>query len=99
MSDETLKHNPDTEAILQAIGELSVKIDRVEKRLDDLEKRLDSHDVQLEAIREGIVHNSAGFDRLEAIALDAKSIALTARSQLTILTPGIRQSQKILSLK
>ena len=57
-------------------------------------KRFDEFETQLEVIREGITYNSARFDQLEAIALDAKSIALQTRSQLTILTEEVRQMKK-----
>lgn len=88
-SEETLKHN---EPVLEAIAELSKRVD---ERLNGLEERLNKVDQQLEVIREGIVHNSARFDQLEALAHDAKSIALIARSQLTILTEEIKQSRSL----
>jgi hypothetical protein len=73
---------------------------RVNQKIDDLENRVNEKfaaaDVQFEAIRKGIVENSARFDQLESIALDAKSIALIARSQLTILTEEIKQSRNSL---
>jgi archaellum component FlaC len=81
-SEETLKQN---DPVLQAIADLS-------KRFDE---RLNKIDVQLEVIREGLVHNSARFDQLEALAHDAKSIALINRSQLTILTEEIKQSKHL----
>ncbi len=64
------------------------------KAIADISRRLDAQDLQLEVIREGIVQNSARFDQLEAIALEAKSIALVTRSQLTILTEEMRQRNK-----
>jgi predicted nuclease with TOPRIM domain len=73
---------------------------RVNKRIDDLENRVNEKfevaDLQFEAIRKGIVENSARFDQLESVALDAKSIALIARSQLTILMEEIKQSRNSL---
>lgn len=74
MTEETLEMKND---ILKAIND---RFDSLEK---DIAERFRKVDAQLEVVREGIVHNDARFDRLEAIALDAKSIALTARSQLT----------------
>jgi hypothetical protein len=81
MSDETLRQNP----VLQAIADLSKSIN----------ERFLAIENQLEIVREDIVHNSARFDQLEAIALDAKSIALITRSQLTILTEELRQSKSL----
>jgi len=83
-SDETLPQ--DDSPILKAIAELAQKIDDYKKDTD----------AQFEAIRRGIAENSARFDQLEALALEAKSIALVTRSQLTILTEEVRQSRKSL---
>ena len=57
-------------------------------------KKFDNFETQLEVIREGIAFNSARFDQLEAIALDAKSISLQTRSHLTILTEEVRRIKK-----
>lgn len=84
-SEETLKQN---DSVLKAVAELA-------KRFDTVEERLNKIDQQLEVIREGIVHNSARFDQLEALAHDSKSIALVTRSQLTILTEEIKQSKSL----
>lgn len=67
MTDEALEQTTETNPVLQAIAELSKKIDGIEN--------------QLEAVH-------------EAIALDAKSIALMTRSQLTILTEEVRQEKR-----
>ena len=83
MSDETLEQLSDRELLLNLTREFS-----------ELKKRLDGYEAQFEAIRQGIAHNNARFDQLEAIALDAKSIALQTRSQLTILTEEVRQMKK-----
>jgi predicted nucleic acid-binding Zn-ribbon protein len=53
--DETLEQPTKSDAILQAIMELS-------KKIDDLEKR---NNAQFEAIRQGIVDNNIRFDKLE----------------------------------
>lgn len=79
-SEETLKI-PEKDEIIQAIM----------KRFDSFEKNTND---QFEAIRRGIAENSARFDQLEAIALEAKSIALVTRSQLTILTEEVRRMRK-----
>ena len=81
MSDETLQQNP----VLEAIADLSKSINERSVAIEN----------QLEIVREGIVRNSVRFDQLEAIALDAKSIALITRSQLTILTEELRQSKSL----
>lgn len=83
-SEETTERMPERNEILKAIADLSNKIDKMER----------NNNAQFEAIREGIVYNSARFDHLEAIALDAKSIALSVRGQLTILTEEIHQMKK-----
>ncbi len=90
-TEETLEQMPEKGELLKAIENLSNKFDRLENKFDRLEK--DSN-AQFEAIREGIVYNSAKFDRLEAISLEGKSISLTVRSQLTILTEEIHQMKK-----
>lgn len=56
MTDETLKQNND--AILNAIAELS-------KKLDDVNSRLDAHDSQFEAIRKGISDNYYILERVQ----------------------------------
>ncbi len=53
--DDTLEQPTKADAILQAVTELSRKI-------DDLEKR---NNAQFEAIRQGIVDNNIRFDKLE----------------------------------
>lgn len=81
MNEETTEQqNP----ILKAIAELAQKIDDYKKDTD----------AQLEVIREGIAFNHARFDQIEAISLDAKSVALQTRSHLIILTEEIRQMKK-----
>ena len=67
MSDSTLPQNPDTQALLQAIAELSKRLDGFESSNN---KRFDSIDAQFTSIREGIVLNSVRFDRLEAKILN-----------------------------
>ena len=91
-SDETLEqptveNEPTLREVLDAISQLN-------KRFDKLEEE---NNAQFEAIREGIVSNSARFDQLEALALEAKSIALINRSQLTILTEELRHNRKVLA--
>ncbi len=95
MNEETTM--PDNRTILKAIEDLDKSLNQ---RIDNLEKdiaeRFKSADIQFEAVRQGIAQNSASFDRMEATALEAKSIALITRSQLTILTEEIRQTNRSL---
>lgn len=92
-SEETLNEDKLKRDILIALNGMNGKIDKIQANLDSFKKETD---IQLEVIRQGIVANSVRFDQLEVIALDAKSIALTARSQLTILTEEIKTSRKAL---
>ncbi len=59
MTDETLEQLSDRELLLNLTREFS-----------ELKKRLDGYDVQFEAIRSGLVANSAAFDRLQARILN-----------------------------
>lgn len=96
-SDETLDQPTQTEAILQAIAELSKKIDdyKIESdaRFEAIEQKIDDYkkdsDVQFEAIRLGIVHNSVAFDRLNAEVL-------LLRANVKELTEAVRQNKKVL---
>ena len=83
-SDETLKKSPETEAVLQAIaelsktvGEISGNVKNLSDNLDKLESRFDKLEnfvtVQFNAVQEGIAYNSAKFDRLEAKFYEARS--------------------------
>ena len=84
-SEETLKQN---DAVLQAIAELSNKID---ERINNLEKnvneRFNAVDIQFESIREGIVHNSVAFDRLQATVF-------SLRADMKELTEEVRHLKK-----
>lgn len=78
MTDETLEQptleqETKQDAVLQAIAELSKKFDGVE--------------IQLQAIREGLVLNSVRFDRLEAKILNINA-------NLTELTEEVRRESK-----
>lgn len=92
-SEETLDQPTSTDAILQAIGELSKKIDDHKKESDAqfevIQNRFESVDVQFEAIRQGIVHNDVSFDRL-------KAEVLLLRADVKELSEEIRQNKKIL---
>ena len=71
-------------AILRAIENLSKKFDSLEKNVN----------IQFEVIREGIVYNSAAFDRLEAKFFDARSDIANLRSDVKQLTEEIRRMKK-----
>ena len=103
-SDETLDQPTQTDAILQAIADLSKKIDdfkvEMSKKIDDFKKesdaqfealqnRFESVDAQFEAVRQGIVHNSVSYDRL-------KAEVLLLRADVKELAEEIRHNKKIL---
>ena len=78
-SEETLEESTQTDAVLQAIAELS-------KKTDDYKKESDA---QFEAIRQGIVHNGVSYDRLKAEVLllraDVKELTEEIRHNKKIL--------------
>ena len=92
-SDETLDQPTKTDAVLQAIAELSKKIDGYKKESDAqfeaIQNRFESVNAQFEAIRLGIVHNSVAFDRLNAEVL-------LLRANVKELTEEVRQNKKVL---
>lgn len=77
MTDETLEQPTEFNPVLQAIAELS-------ERLESFEKNTNA---QLEIIREGLVKNSAAFDRLEAKVLNL-------RADVKELSEEVRQIRK-----
>ena len=78
-SDETLEQSTQTDTILQAIAELS-------KKIDDYKKESDA---QFEVIRQGIVYNGVSYDRLKAEVLllraDVKELAEEVRHNKKVL--------------
>jgi predicted nucleic acid-binding Zn-ribbon protein len=78
-SEETLGQPTSTDAVLQAIAELS-------KKIDDYKKESDT---QFEAIRQGIVHNDVSYDRLKAEVLllraDVKELSEEIRQNKKVL--------------
>jgi hypothetical protein len=78
-SDETLKQQAQNDAVLQAIAELSRKIDDYKKDSDN----------QFEAIRQGIVLNGVSYDRLKAEVLmlraDVKELTEEVRHNKRVL--------------
>ena len=91
-SDETLKKSPETEAVLQAIAELSKNIAEVSNKLDKLEKFVT---VQFDAVQEGVAYNSAKFDRLEAKFYEARSDISNMRADIKELTQVVRKKELI----
>ena len=92
-SEETLEQSTQTDTILQAIAELSKKIDGYKKESDAqfeaIQNRFESTDTQFEAIRQGSVHNGVSYDRL-------KAEFLLLRADVKELTEEIRHNKKIL---
>lgn len=98
MTDETLEQIPERDAILNAIENLSKRFDSLENKVDSLEGKVDSlikdNDVQFEAIRKGIVDNSAAFDRLEAKFYDSRSDISNLRADIKELTEELRRKTR-----
>jgi hypothetical protein len=78
-SEEALDQPTQTDAVLQAIAELS-------KKIDDYKKESDA---QFEAIRQGIVPNGVSYDRLKAEVLllraDVKELTEEVRHNKKVL--------------
>ncbi|CAN5733255.1 hypothetical protein BH20ACI4_BH20ACI4_07680 [soil metagenome] len=91
-SDETLKKTPESEAILQAIAELSKSIAEVSNKLDNLEKFVTT---QFDVVQEGITYNSAKFDRLEAKFYEARSDISNMRADIKELTQVVRKKELV----
>lgn len=89
-SDETLKKSPESEAILQAIAELSKTIAEVSNKLDNLKKFVTA---QFDAVQEGVAYNSAKFDRLEAKFYEARSDISNMRADIKELTQVVRKKE------
>lgn len=70
MSETT---EPTNKTLLEEIRKLSGKIDPIGSKVNALESKVDSHDAQFEAIRRGLIQNSAAFDRLESIVYTVRS--------------------------
>ena len=85
-SDETLEQPTKDDAILQAIAELS-------KKIDDFQK---DNNVQFEAIRQGIVDNSVRFDRLDARMFEMRSDISNLKGDVKELTEEVRHNRKVL---
>ena len=103
-SEETVKQNNE---ILKAIADLSAefrqRIDELEtkfgQRIDELETKVDSFqkfaDAQFEAVREGIVHNSIGFDRLESEFYKVRSDMSGIRTDVKEMSEQVRRKELV----
>jgi hypothetical protein len=87
-SRDTLKQNPDFDSVLKAIADLGKSLNQ---RIDSLEKNTD---IQFEAIRQGIVANSAAFDRLEATVYNSRSDVANLRADIKEMGEYIRRSAR-----
>ncbi len=91
MSDSDKTTEPNTKLILEAISELSKKIDRLEKDFNEFKKTTNA---QFEAIRQGISANSAAFDRLEAKFHENRMDILNFRADMKDMHEDIRRWKK-----
>jgi len=98
-SDETLTQTPDTQAILQAIADLSKNFTQLSNKFDNLENKFDNLEkfvtVQFDVVQEGIAYNSAKFDRLEAKFYDARSDISNMRADLKEMNQAIRKKELV----
>ncbi len=83
-TEEALKQFPEQSDLLKAIENLSSKIDKSER----------NNIIQFESISEGIVYNSAKFDRLAAVVFNARSDISNLRADVKELTEEIHQMKK-----
>lgn len=88
-SEETKDRTTRDDLILQAIAELSKKLDSHDRKFDAIEGRFAAIDAQLESIRQGIVDNNIRFDRLEG------NFHLL-RAEVTTLIEEVRHNRKVL---
>lgn len=91
----------------QRIDELETKVSeriadletKVNERVDGLETKVDSFqkfaDAQFEAIREGIVHNSITFDRLESEFYKVRSDMSGIRADVKEMSEQVRRKELV----
>ena len=91
MNDSDKPTEPNTKLILEAISELSKKIDSLEKDFSEFKKTANA---QFEAIRQGISANSAAFDRLEAKFHENRTDILNSRADMKDMHEDIRRWKK-----
>lgn len=83
MTDETLEQLSERELLINLTKELSA-----------ISKKLDTHDAQFEAIRQGLVHNSSAFDRLESVVYNVRSDVSALKADIKDLTEEVHQLRK-----
>lgn len=89
-SEETLEQLSDRELLLRLVKEVA----GINKRLGELEK---SAGAQFEAIRQGLVQNSAAFDRLESVVYIVRSDISNLKADVKDLTEELHQTQKVIT--
>ena len=80
-SEETLKAEPTLADVMQEL----IKIN----------KRLDGHDVQFEAIRQGIFDNSIRFERVEAEIYKMRGDLKNLKADVTELSESVRRKELV----
>jgi predicted nucleic acid-binding Zn-ribbon protein len=89
MNEETTEQElSNKDEILKAINDLGKSLNR---RIDKLEE---STNVQFEAIREGIVHNSVRFDRLESDIYKVRSDISALRADVKEMGEEVHQLRR-----
>lgn len=78
-SEETLKQEPTLTDVMNVLTDIS-------KRLDAFEARFKAIDIQLEVVREGIIHNASRFDRMDANIYSVRSDISNLRADLRDLS-------------
>lgn len=73
-----------TKTLLTAIEKLTEKVDKNQQQ----------NNAQFEAVRQGIVANSADFDRLESLVYLVRSDLSNLKANVKELTEEVHQSQK-----
>ncbi len=82
MNEETTE--PNLKTVLDEIQKLSEKVDKNQKQ----------NDAQFKAIRQGIVQNSAAFDRLESVVYIVRSDISALKADMKELTEEVHQINK-----
>lgn len=85
-SEKTLEQLSDRDLLLHLIKEVA-----------DIGKRLNGYDAQFEAIRLGLVQNSAAFDRLEAVVYESRSGVSNLRADVKDLTEEVHQTRNVIT--
>lgn len=83
MTDETLEQLSDRELLINLTKELTA-----------IRKRLDGYDTQFESMRQGLVHNSSAFDRLESVVYNVRSDVWALKADVKDLAEEVHQLRK-----